>query len=77
MPPTVFYEYTWRGERRAMICTLHPDFAVSLWNRLTGEPIEGPWHLIDGALVGDGDLSQTRRDEIAELLAAIPLKVPA
>ena len=77
MPPTVFYEYTWRGERRAMICTLHPDFAVSLWNRLTGEPIEGPWHLIGGALEGDGDLSQTRRDEIAELLVAIPLKVPA
>lgn len=77
MPPTVFYEYTWRGDRRAMICTLHPDSTVSLWNRLTGEPIEGPWSFIDGALVGDGELSQTRRDEIAELLAAIPLKVPA
>lgn len=71
MHPTVFYEYTWRGERRAMICTLHPDFSVSLWDRLSGEPIEGPWQFIDGALIGAGDLSETRRREISALLQTI------
>lgn len=71
MPPFVFYEYQWRGERRAITCFLYPDSTVMLYDRLTGVEIPGPWRYVDGVLAGDGELSDTRREGVAAALATI------
>jgi hypothetical protein len=71
MPIILFYEYEWRGQRRAItIGWTRATGDVQLWDRLTGEEIAGPW-LFDGArLVGDGDLTSTRQDAISAIIAA-------
>ena len=74
MPPFVFYEYQWRGERRAIACFLYPDSTVTLYDRLTGEEIPGPWRYADGVLMGDGELSGTRREGVAAALSTIQIK---
>jgi hypothetical protein len=69
MPIILFYEYEWRGQRRAIIIGwTRITGAVQLWDRFTGVEIDGPWSFIGGELLGSDELSDTRREAIAALL---------